>query len=156
MLDRILEHFQAEKDSEDLRSFPGIEEAHLRTAKEVSKEAVRFLDRVLRLLRKKRVGVMLVSHKISDFDPAMRSSMNISTIFRTKYEGDLDNISRTMGSDFSRLVSSTPVGHAVFHAADLGSLLHSKIGMQYIELRHRQPKEFSTGCGYIAAVRVPS
>lgn len=32
---------------------------------------------------------MLVSQKISDFDPAMRSAMNISILFRTKYEGDL-------------------------------------------------------------------
>jgi DNA helicase HerA-like ATPase len=53
-----------------------IEEAHLWTSKDVPKDASRFLDRVVRLLRKKGVGVMLVSHKISDFDPAMRSSMN--------------------------------------------------------------------------------
>jgi hypothetical protein len=37
----------------------------------------------IRLLRKKGVGVMLVSQKISDFDPAMRSAMNISILFRT-------------------------------------------------------------------------
>jgi hypothetical protein len=35
------------------------------------------------------VGVMLVSQKISDFDPAMRSAMNTSILFRSKYEGDL-------------------------------------------------------------------
>ncbi len=120
-LDRILEHFRGEADSEDLKLFLAIEEAHLWTSKEVPKEAANFLDRVVRLLRKKGVGVMLVSHKISDFDPAMRSSMNISIIFRTKYEGDLDSIARTMGSDFSKLVPSLPVGYSVFHSADLGS-----------------------------------
>ena len=120
-LDRILEHFQREGDSEDLRLFLLIEEAHLWTSKDVPKEAANFLDRVVRLLRKKGVGVMLVSHKISDFDPAMRSSMNISIIFRTKYEGDLDSIARTIGSDYSKIVPSLPVGYSVFHSADLGS-----------------------------------
>ena len=33
------------------------------------------------------VGVMLVSQRISDFDPAIRSTMNISILFRTKYDG---------------------------------------------------------------------
>ena len=87
---RILEHFQGEEDSEDLRFFIVIEEAHLWTSKDVPKDASRFLDRVVRLLRKKGVGVMLVSHKISDFDPAMRSSMNISAIFQ-------DEVRRRLG-----------------------------------------------------------
>jgi DNA helicase HerA-like ATPase len=120
-LDQILEHFQGEADSEDLRLFMVIEEAHLWTSKDVPKDASRFLDRVVRLLRKKGVGVMLVSHKISDFDTAMRSSMNISIIFRTKYEGDLESVARTMGSDFSKIVPSLPVGYSVFHSADVGS-----------------------------------
>ena len=121
VLDRILEHFQGEEDSEDLRLFIVIEEAHLWTSKDVPKDASRFLDRVVRLLRKKGVGVMLVSHKISDFDPAMRSSMNISIVFRTKYEGDLDSISRTLGSEWSKIIPSLPVGYSVFHSADIGS-----------------------------------
>ena len=120
-LDQILEHFQGEEDSEDLRLFLVIEEAHLWTSKEVPKDASRFLDKVVRLLRKKGVGVMLVSHKISDFDPAMRSSMNISIAFRTKYEGDLDTIARTMGSEFSKIVPSMPIGYSLFHSSDLGS-----------------------------------
>jgi KaiC/GvpD/RAD55 family RecA-like ATPase len=120
-LDQILEHFQGEADSEDLRFFLVIEEAHLWTSKEVPKEAASFLDRVVRLLRKKGVGVMLVSHKISDFDPAMRSSMNISITFRTKYEGDLESIARTLGSDFAKIVPSLPVGYSIFHSADLGT-----------------------------------
>lgn len=73
-----------------------------------------FLDRVVRLLRKKGVGVMLVSHKISDFNPAMRSSMNINVIFRTKYEGDL-------GSSFAKILPSLPTGYSIFHKADLGT-----------------------------------
>lgn len=121
ILDRILEHFQGEEDSEDLRLLIVIEEAHLWTSKEVSREAANFLDRVVRLLRKKGVGVMLVSHKISDFDSAMRSSMNISVVFRTKYEGDLDSIARTLGGDIAKIVPSMPVGCSMLHAADLGT-----------------------------------
>jgi Cdc6-like AAA superfamily ATPase len=121
VLDGILEYFQTQEDSQDLRFFIVIEEAHLWISKEVPKDAAKFLDRVVRLLRKKGVGVMLVSHKISDFDPAMRSSMNISAIFRTKYEGDLDSISRTIGSDSSKIVPSLPVGYSVFHSADIGN-----------------------------------
>ena len=120
-LDNILEYFDSQKDSNELRLLVVVEEAHLWTLKEVGKDAIRFLDRAVRMLRKKGVGVMFVSHKISDFDPAMRSSMNISIIFRTKCEGDLDSISRTIGSGFSRLVPSMPVGYSVFHAADLGT-----------------------------------
>ncbi len=120
-LDQILEHFQGEGDSADLRLLLVIEEAHLWTSKDVPKEASNFLDRVVRLLRKKGVGVMLVSHKISDFDPAMRSSMNVSIMFRTKYEGDLDSIARTMGSDLSKLTPSMPVGYSLFHCSDVGS-----------------------------------
>jgi len=119
-LDQILEYFQTQEDSQDLRFFIVIEEAHLWTSKDVPKEAANFLDRVVRLLRKKGVGVMLVSHKISDFDPAMRSSMNISIVFRTKFEGDLDSVSRTLGSEFSKIIPSLPVGYSIFHSADLG------------------------------------
>jgi DNA helicase HerA-like ATPase len=63
---------------------------------------------------------MLVSQKISDFDPAMRSAMNISIVFRTKYEGDLKAIARMIGSDASQIVPKLPVGDSVFHLADLG------------------------------------
>jgi DNA helicase HerA-like ATPase len=119
-LDEVLEYFQSQQDSEGLRLLIVIEEAHLWTSKEVPKEAASFLDRVVRLLRKKGVGVMLISHKISDFDPVMRSSMNISVILRTKYEGDLESVSRTLGGEFSRIIPSLPAGYSVFHAADLG------------------------------------
>jgi DNA helicase HerA-like ATPase len=121
VLDGILEHFQTQDDSQDLRLFIVIEEAHLWTSKDVPKDAANFLDRVVRLLRKKGVGVMLVSHKISDFDPAMRSSMNISILFRTKYEGDLDSINRTLGSEWSKVIPSLVVGFSILHSADVGS-----------------------------------
>ena len=62
----------------------------------------------------------LVSQKISDFDSAMRSAMNISILFRTKYEGDLRAIARMIGSDASDIVPKLPVGYSVFHLADLG------------------------------------
>ena len=83
MLDQLLEYFQFQEDSEELRLLIVVEEAHLWTSKDLPKEALRFLDSAVRLLRKKGVGVMLVSQKISDFDPAMRSAMNISILFRT-------------------------------------------------------------------------
>jgi DNA-binding transcriptional ArsR family regulator len=120
MLDQLLEYFQFQEDSEELRLLIVVEEAHLWTSKDLPKDAARFLDSAVRLLRKKGVGVMLVSQKISDFDPAMRSAMNISILFRTKYEGDLDSISRTSGREFSKIVPSLPVGYSVFHSADLG------------------------------------
>ncbi len=63
---------------------------------------------------------MLVSHKISDFDPAMRSAMNISIFFRTKYSGDLDAIGKILGSDFSKTAPNLPVGYSIFHLADVG------------------------------------
>jgi len=97
-----------------------VEEAHLWTAQGIPKEALRFLDSAVRLLRKKGVGVMLVSQKISDFDPAMRSAMNISILFRTKYEGDLKAIARMLGSDMPRIIPGLPVGCSIFHFADVG------------------------------------
>lgn len=72
------------------------------------------------LLRKKGFGVMLVSQKISDFDPAMRSAMNLSILFRTKYEGGLKAIGRMLGSDTSTITPRLPVGYSVFHLADIG------------------------------------
>jgi DNA helicase HerA-like ATPase len=120
MLDQILEYFQFQEDSEDLRLMIVVEEAHLWTSKDVPKDAARFLDSAVRLLRKKGVGVMLVSQKISDFDPAMRSAMNTSILFRTKYEGDLRAIARMLGSDMSRIIPGLPVGYSIFHLADLG------------------------------------
>ena len=111
--------FDAQKDSDDLRLLIVIEEAHLWTLKEVGKDAIKFLDKAVRMLRKKGVGVMLVSHKMSDFDPAMRSSMNMSILFRTKYERDLDAISRVLGNDFSKIAPTLPVGYSIFHLADL-------------------------------------
>jgi DNA helicase HerA-like ATPase len=89
-------------------------------SKDVPKDAARFLDSAVRLLRKKGVGVMLVSQKISDFDTAMRSAMNISILFRTKYEGDLRAIARMLGSDVSEIIPKLPVGYSVFHSADVG------------------------------------
>jgi len=120
MLDQILEYFQFQEDSNNLRLMIVVEEAHLWTSKELPKAALRFLDSAVRLLRKKGVGVMLVSQKISDFDPAMRSSMNISIHFRTKYGGDLDAISKVLGSEFSKIAPNLPVGYSIFHLADVG------------------------------------
>jgi KaiC/GvpD/RAD55 family RecA-like ATPase len=119
ILDQLLEYFQFQEDSERLRLLIVVEEAHLWTSKDLPKDAARFLDSAVRLLRKKGVGVMLVSQKISDFDPAMRSAMNISILFRTKYEGDLRAIARMIGSDASDIVPKLPVGYSVFHLADL-------------------------------------
>jgi site-specific recombinase XerC len=73
-----------------------------------------------RLLRKKGVGVMLVSQKISDFDPAMRSAMNVSIVFRTKYDGDLKAAARMLESQVSEVIPKLPVGYSVFHFADVG------------------------------------
>jgi hypothetical protein len=120
MLDQLLEYFQFQEDSENLRLLIVVEEAHLWTSKDLPKDAMRFLDSAVRLLRKKGVGVMLVSQKISDFDPAMRSAMNISILFRTKYEGDLRAIGRMLGSEISALIPRLPVGYSVFHLADVG------------------------------------
>ncbi len=58
--------------------------------------------------------------KISDFDPVMRSSMNVSIHFRTKYGGDLDTIGRVLGSEFSKIAPALPVGYSIFHLADVG------------------------------------
>jgi DNA helicase HerA-like ATPase len=120
MLDRLLEYFQSQEDSDNLRLLIVVEEAHLWTSKDVPREATKFLDSAVRLLRKKGVGVMLVSQKISDFDPAMRSAMNISILFRTKYEGDLRTIARMLGSEVSEIIPRLPVGYCIFHLADLG------------------------------------
>jgi DNA helicase HerA-like ATPase len=120
MLDELLEYFQFQEDAEDLRLLIVVEEAHLWTSKDLPRDAVRFLDSAVRLLRKKGVGVMLVSQKISDFDPAMRSAMNISILFRTKYEGDLRTIARMLGSEVSEIIPRLPVGYCIFHLADLG------------------------------------
>lgn len=122
-LDNLLEYFDYQEDSDKLRLLIVVEEAHLWTLKEVGKDAVRFLDKAVRMLRKKGVGVMLISHKISDFDPAMRSSMNISIIFRTKYSGDLDSIGKMLGREFSKFAPTLPVGYSIFHLADLGDPL---------------------------------
>ena len=119
-LDKLLEYFQFQEDSNDLRLLIVVEEAHLWTSKEVPKDALRFLDNAVRLLRKKGVGVMLVSQKISDFDPAMRSAMNTSILFRTKYEGDLRAITRIVGSELSAIIPKLPVAYSVFHLADVG------------------------------------
>ena len=62
-------------------------------------------------------------HKISNFDPAMGSLMNISIFFRTKYEGDLGGISRVLGSDFAKITPNLLVGYSIFHLADIGDPL---------------------------------
>ena len=117
MFDQILEYFQFQEDSDDLRLLIVVEEAHLWTSKEMPKEAVRFLDSAVRLLRKKGV---LASQKISDFDPAMRSAMNTSILFRTKYEGDLRATARMLGTEMSAVIPGLPVGCSIFHLADIG------------------------------------
>jgi uncharacterized protein len=120
MLDQILEYFQSQEDSDELRLLIVVEEAHLWTSKDLPKGAARFLDSAARLLRKKGVGVMLVSQKISDFDPAMRSAMNTSILFRTKYQGGLKAVARVLGSEASGIIPRLPVGYSVFHLADVG------------------------------------
>jgi DNA-binding transcriptional ArsR family regulator/KaiC/GvpD/RAD55 family RecA-like ATPase len=125
-LDKVLEYFDLQKDSDTLRLLIVVEEAHLWTLREVGKDAVKFLDKAVRMLRKKGVGVMLVSHKMSDFDPTMRSSMNVSILFGTKYSGDLDGISKILGSEFSKVAPALPVSYSIFHLADLGgSFIHA-------------------------------
>jgi hypothetical protein len=46
--------------------------------------------------------------------------MNISILFRTKYEGDLRAIATMLGSEASRIIPKLPVGYSVFHLADVG------------------------------------
>jgi len=46
--------------------------------------------------------------------------MNISILFRTKYEGDLRAIARMLGTEVSMIIRKLPVGHSVFHLADVG------------------------------------
>ena len=58
--------------------------------------------------------------KISDFDPAIRSAMNASIFFRTKYSGDLDAITKVLGSEFSKIATNVPVAYSIFHLADVG------------------------------------
>jgi len=123
ILDQILEYSQFQGDSDDLRLLIAVVEAHLWMSKDVPKDTARFLDSAVRLLRKKGVGVMLVSQKISDFDPAMRSAMNISILFRTKYEGDLRAIARMLGTEISAIMPRLPVGYSVVHLADVGDPL---------------------------------
>lgn len=63
----------------------------------------------------------MISHKISDFDAAMRSAMNVSVLFRIKYERDLDRISKILGNnEMSIIIPKLPVGYSVFHLADIG------------------------------------
>jgi DNA helicase HerA-like ATPase len=107
-------------DEDNLRLLIVVEEAHLWTSKDMPREATKFLDSAVRLLRKKGVGVMLISQKISDFDPAMRSAMNASILFRTKYEGDLRAIARMLGTEMSAVIPRLPVSYSVFHLADIG------------------------------------
>jgi len=78
------------------------------------------LNSAAKLFRKKGVGVMLISQKIIDFDPAMRYAMNTSILFRTKYEGDLRTIARMLGSETSEVIPKLPVGYSVFHLVDVG------------------------------------
>ncbi len=87
----------------------------------MDKHAIKFLDKAVRMLRKKGVGILMISHKISDFDTAMRSAMNISIFFRTKYEGDLNRISKILGSnEIPKIIPKLPVGYSVFHLTDIG------------------------------------
>jgi hypothetical protein len=50
----------------------------------------------------------------------MRSAMNISILFRTKYEGDLRAIARMLGTEISAVVPGLPVEYSLFHLADIG------------------------------------
>lgn len=72
------------RPTENLGLLVVLEEARLLTSKDMPRDAVRFLDSAVKLLRKNGVGVMVVSQKISGFDSATRSAMNVSIIFRTK------------------------------------------------------------------------
>ena len=49
-----------------------------------------------------------------------RSAMNISIVFRTKYERDLKAIARMLGNEASVVIPRPPVGYSVFHLADVG------------------------------------
>ena len=55
---------------------------------------------------------------MSNLDIAIRFQMNISTLFRTKYEGDLDEISMILGSEYSKIIPNLPVDYSNFHLAD--------------------------------------
>ena len=55
---------------------------------------VRVRYKAVKMLGKKVVGVVLVSHKMNNFDPAIRLAVNISIFFRAKYGGDSDAIAR--------------------------------------------------------------
>jgi len=95
-----LEYFQFQKDSDKLRLRIVVQEAHLWASRYLPLDAVRFLNKEVRMLRKEGVGVMLFSHKISDLNSGMKSAMDNRVFFGTKCEGDLDAIGKVLGSDY--------------------------------------------------------
>jgi len=50
----------------------------------------------------------------------MRSAMNINTLFRKKYDGDLRAIGRMLGSEISSVIPELSIGFSVFHLANVG------------------------------------
>ena len=56
----------------------------------------------------------LVSQKISDLDPVMRSATNVSVFFRTSYERDLRAITRIVGTEMPAAIPKLPGAIACF------------------------------------------
>jgi DNA helicase HerA-like ATPase len=98
-----------------------IEEAHhfLREyIPEVPKSAITILGKSIRELRKKGIGFLVISHKVSDFEGNIRASINTKIYMRTGYEPDLQRIRSFHGSSYAKVVEKLPVGFAMIHYAE--------------------------------------
>jgi DNA helicase HerA-like ATPase len=118
ILQELLNFYKNKPETNELKFLVILEECHhfLREyIKEVPKDAVAILGRCMRELRKRGVGFIIISHKVTDFEGAIRTNAHTKVYFRTGYEQDIKRIGTLYGSGYAKPINILPKGVALVH-----------------------------------------
>lgn len=151
LMREILSHFYKEPDSDSLRLLVVLEESHRfipGQSPNVPSEMFNILERIVREMRRKGVGTVLVSQVLSDFKRSLRANASTKIWMKVSYERDIERARKNLGNEYSEKLPNLETGRGIVDYADFGRAafvefrppLHSPYSLSNEEIGERMEK----------------
>ncbi len=149
VLRELVDHFDSQPDSDKLKLLLVIEEAH-----RFKDEASKMLERITRTLRKKGVGCVFVSQKMTDLSPGIRANIATRIWMRNKYLEDKERAKEEIGELSSKL-SKLKTGTGILSSSRFSEPFFVKFrpcivrtrGLSSDEITDEMKKKKCSSCG---------